>query len=44
MQALDSTIAYYLCSIMVVLALIIAVGAVRQHAKGKQSQDRPPSE
>jgi hypothetical protein len=28
---LDSAIAYYLCGIMVVLALIIVVGATRQH-------------
>jgi len=33
MQALDTTIAYYLCSIMVVLALIIAFGAVRNNSK-----------
>jgi hypothetical protein len=32
MQALDSVIAYYLCGIMLVLGLIIAVGAARPHA------------
>jgi hypothetical protein len=35
MQALDTTIAYYLCSIMVVLALIIAFGAAHNHSKKK---------
>ena len=35
MESLDTSIAIYLCSIMVVLALIIAIGAVRQHSKGK---------
>lgn len=32
MQALDTTIAYYLCSIMVVLALVIAFGAARNRS------------
>ncbi|MEJ2108437.1 MAG: hypothetical protein P8Z37_00700 [Acidobacteriota bacterium] len=36
MQALDTTIAYYLCSIMVVLAAIIAFGAARQKAKKEE--------
>jgi|LSQX01.3.fsa_nt_gb Ca2+/H+ antiporter len=36
MQALDSVIAYYLCAIMLVLGLIIAVGAVRQHTANKR--------
>jgi hypothetical protein len=30
---LDSAIAYYLCGIIVVLALIIVAGATRQHLK-----------
>lgn len=38
MQALDTAIAYYLCGIMVVLALIILIGAGRQHSKKKRSQ------
>jgi hypothetical protein len=33
MQAVDPSIAYYLCGIMVVLGLIIAVGAIRNHNK-----------
>jgi len=33
MPVMDSAIAYYLCSIMVVLGLIIVVGAYRQHVK-----------
>lgn len=32
MQALDPTIAYYLCGIMVALALVIAFGAARNHS------------
>lgn len=36
MQALDSVVAYYLCTIMLVLGLIIAVGAVRQHTANKR--------
>ena len=35
MQALDPTIAYYLCGIMVVLALIIGIGASWQRSKDK---------
>ena len=35
MQALDPTIAYYLCGIMFVLALIIVIGASRNHKKDK---------
>jgi hypothetical protein len=31
MPVLDSAIAYYLCGIMIVLGLIIAIGATRQH-------------
>ncbi len=33
MPVLDSTIAYYLCGIMVVLGIIIVIGATRQHLK-----------
>ncbi|GEM_PF-904533 len=36
MQALDSVVAYYLCAIMLVLGLITAVGAARQHAANKR--------
>lgn len=43
MQALDPTIAYYLCGIMIVLALIIGIGAHRQHVKEKQAQKHPAS-
>lgn len=35
MQELDPTIAYYLCAIMVVLALIIAIGASWHRSKDK---------
>jgi hypothetical protein len=35
MQALDPTIAYYLCGIMVVLALIIGIGASWHRSKNK---------
>ena len=31
MPLIDTAIAYYLCGIMVVLGLITAIGAVRQH-------------
>lgn len=37
MPILDSAIAYYLCGIMLVLALITIVGAGRQQAKKKKS-------
>jgi hypothetical protein len=36
MQSLDPTIAYYLCSIMIVLALIIAFGAARNSSKKEE--------
>ena len=42
MQAVDPTIAYYLCGIMVVLALIIVIGASRNHRKDKQPQKNQP--
>jgi hypothetical protein len=44
MQALDTTIAYYLCSIMVVLALIITFGAIRHGVKGKKGGKDTPSD
>jgi hypothetical protein len=44
MPVLDTAIAYYLCGIMVVLALIIAIGASRQHAKEPRLQKSPVSE
>jgi hypothetical protein len=39
MQALDPTIAYYLCSIMVVLALIITFGAARNASRKEVEKD-----
>jgi hypothetical protein len=36
MPILDSAIAYYLCSIMIVLGAIILIGAARQHLKNKK--------
>jgi hypothetical protein len=36
MPVLDSAIAYYLCGIMIVLGVIIAIGASRQHFKNKK--------
>jgi len=43
MQALDPTIAYYLCSIMIVLALIIAFGAARNSSKKEEiEKDNTP--
>ena len=44
MQELDPTIAYYLCGIMIVLALLIVIGASRQHAKEKRLDKSPDSE
>ena len=35
MEAVDPSIAYYLCGIMIVLALIIVIGASRNHNKEK---------
>jgi len=35
---MSNEIAYYLCSIMIVLALIIAYGAIRNHSKQKNIQ------
>ena len=43
MPLLDSAIAYYLCGIMVVLALIIVIGVSRQKAKELRAQKSPPS-
>jgi hypothetical protein len=43
MPVLDSAIAYYLCGIMVVLALIIIIGASRQKAKELRGKKFPPS-
>ena len=40
MQALDPTIAYYLCGIMVVLALVIAIGANRKQSEQKKNQQK----
>lgn len=37
MQAVDPTIAYYLCGIMVALALVIVGGASWHHFKKKQT-------
>jgi hypothetical protein len=36
MQSVDPTVAYYLCSIMVVLGVIILIGAGRQYFKNKK--------
>jgi hypothetical protein len=36
MPVLDTTIAYYLCGIMVVLGLITVFGATIQHFKNKK--------
>ena len=33
MPVIDAAIAYYLCGIMVVLGVIIAIGITRQHMK-----------
>lgn len=35
MPLIDTAIAYYLCGIMVVLGLITAIGAARQHINKK---------
>ncbi len=35
MEAVDPSIAYYLCGIMVALALIIVIGAARNRNKEK---------
>jgi hypothetical protein len=36
MPVMDSAIAYYLCGIMLVLAVITVVGVTRQHLKNKK--------
>ena len=38
MGNVDYMIVYYLCGIMAVLALIILIGAGRQHGKAKRAQ------
>lgn len=40
---MSNEIAYYLCSIMVVLALIIAYGAIRNLSKPKDAQENQSS-
>lgn len=39
--SVDFSIVYYLCGIMVVLALIITIGAARQHSKAQRLQENP---
>jgi hypothetical protein len=36
MPAVDPTVAYYLCSIMVVLGVVILLGMARQYFKKKK--------
>ena len=44
MQGMSNEIAYYLCSIMVVLALIIAYGAIRHRSDPEDGQEKQSSE